>query len=238
MNNPVNLNDPTGHKYNPCKGEASGYKCHRELKRAQDQFDQFFSEAEQIAKNKGKKDTLEAMARIVEKAAKIYSGDWKQMMTALSKVFLGIPDFGVGALQKADQLAESVDGFPTYFLGGYFSDKGFNSAFQDGHNQVYHVWGYIAQTVILSGDYNEYEDAVNVGKLANNYHEFFPDSAGGSRQDFILGVAGMAIGTDISYGKISPYELGGALRTDLGESASTSGQYLFWQYWALPEAQK
>ena len=32
-NNPVNFNDPTGHKYNPCKGAASGYKCHRELDR-------------------------------------------------------------------------------------------------------------------------------------------------------------------------------------------------------------
>jgi len=31
MNNPVNLNDPTGHYANPCAGAASGYKCHRAL---------------------------------------------------------------------------------------------------------------------------------------------------------------------------------------------------------------
>jgi hypothetical protein len=31
-NNPINLNDPSGH--NPCAGAASGYRCHRDLNKA------------------------------------------------------------------------------------------------------------------------------------------------------------------------------------------------------------
>jgi hypothetical protein len=163
------------------------------------------------------------MARIVDKAANIFNGNWDQMLRALSMVFLGVNTYGMHTLQKADELASGGD-FPRYFLGeDYFGDAGFKEAFQDGTNQVYHAWGYIAQTATLSGSYDDYESAKYIGFIGNAWHEFVDNGGSGSIQDFRLGFYGMSIGTEITYGQISPYELGDVLRTNLGETASQSG---------------
>lgn len=71
----------------------------------------------------------------------------------------------------------------------------------------------------------------------NNYHEFYPKENGRNRQDFMLGLAGIEIGKQITEGKISPYELGDALRTNLGENAPVDKGFV-WQYWMLPDAQQ
>ncbi len=190
----------------------------------QDNFEEFLLEAEGIAKRQAKKDALETMAKIVDTAADIFNGDLDQMMRALGMVFLGLPSegpfYGPGTLDKAHKIAEGYkdQSLPDYYLGDYFkNDRGFGEIYRDGsENQVYHLWGYIAQTTVLSNNINLITGALDEARLANVGHEFFPDgNQGGSREDFALGVAGMYIGRQITFGEISPFDLGNVLRVDM-----------------------
>jgi len=110
---------------------------------------------------------------------------------------------------------------------------------------VYHVWGYIAQSTVLtqstvlSGNSYRQNAAQFEGAVGNNWHEFkdFWDGMGGaSRQDFLLGKVGLVIGSQISNGTISPYDLGNALRANLGDETVVDTGFV-WQYWMLPDAQ-
>ncbi len=214
MNRPVNFNDPTGHKPACDNGEWDG--CQHIADSFKDDFDEFLSKATKIAKNKGKKDTLEAMARIVESAAEIFDGNWGEMMRALNLVFLGTTHTGPGTLQEAERFGNASNLPKDIYLGGYFLDAGFKKEYQDGANQIGHVWGFIANSTVLTGISYEKNGAITNSKMANIYHEFTHPFTGGSRQDFMLSLAGIEIGKQISNGTISPYELGDVLRTNLG----------------------
>ncbi|MBV6396868.1 MAG: hypothetical protein HFACDABA_02470 [Anaerolineales bacterium] len=195
-------------------------------------FQQFYKEASRIAKNLGRKDALEAMAKIVDKAATIFNGNLNYMMMALGIVFIGTPTYGGMTLLAAEEVDESSE-YSIFMLE--FGDKGFHDDLRDGDNQVYHVWAFIAQIVDPHGDYNGIHANAVLGKLANNKHEFIDKH--GSRQDFILSIVGMSIGVRLTFGKISPFDLGDALRAALGKNADLSGRYLYWQYYVLPQAE-
>jgi len=240
-NDPVNHTDPSGH----CRMDAKADDCLKadrsNAPTFETRFETFFADAERIAKNKGKKDTLEAMARIVESASENFNGNWNEMMKALGMVFLGLPEnngtySGPGTLYYAEATKNKNPDFPTYFLGRYFKDTRFNRYYQDDNNQVYHVWGYIANTAVVNGDWHAGRIARSESIYANNYHEFTDKTDGSSRQDFLLSRAGIEIGSQITSDTILPNELGDVLRTNLGDSASVDYRFV-WQYWLLPDAQ-
>jgi RHS repeat-associated protein len=226
-NGPVKYTDPTGHV--GCDEDANGKCINYEYKERK--FYGLYAYAFHVSKNVGKKDALDAMAKIVDKAYSIYGEDEDGMMRALSNIFLGVPEYGPGTLIKADEAIES--GEPPYFL--VFGDKGFHPDFRDKQNQVRHVWGYIAETYGVSfGPQNATVSPGALSGFVGNYvHEYEErGQLGGSWDDFILAVAGIGIGQDINNGTVALSELGNHLRETLGKNAPNYvlTDYRAWQF--------
>lgn len=154
---------------------------------------------------------------------------------ALGRVFIGTPATGPGTLVGADNL-QLAGNLSNFYLGGHFKDAGFNEAYQDGENQVGHVWGFIANTTILHGTFYDKHAADIETILANNGHEFTEIGTGGSIQDFMLSRAGMKIGNQITNGLIAPDDLDDVLITNLGKEIEVNTGFV-WQSWFLPDAQ-
>jgi RHS repeat-associated protein len=223
-NNPIRYNDPTGHY--ACSELWD--ECDGDLK-----FERLLKKATSINNKVGRKDSLEAMAQIAEKAASIYGNDWDNVLRALTYIYSGDPVYGSLTLKYVHDTEHG----PLVEFG----DKGFHRDFRDKGNQVYHVWGYIANSS-APGDSTTGIYLLIEATTINYVHEFDPRAVGngGSWKDFILSEAGMYIGNQITTGAITPYELGDTLRQYLGPNtppAFTSAgrsEYLWFENWWLP----
>jgi hypothetical protein len=170
------------------------------------------------------------MAEIIEAGAKQYK-DYDTLLPALSVVFLGIKKSGPGTLWAAKGTGCAGIGKDTHdctFELKSFSDTGFHSDFRDGHNQPFHLWGYIAETASPG---NPIKGSLGIGEAlgANVVHELgqsvlhYPDNGWGtSWQDYTLSGVGMKIGSMITAGLIQPNELGGVIRSSIGPSGPGS----------------
>jgi hypothetical protein len=107
-----------------------------------------------------------------------------------------------------------------------FGDSGFHKDFQDGDNQLFHLWGYIAQTY-SNPAFVEFNTVIGI--VGNVYHEIGQsvlnkdDGWGTSWNDYALSEAGMSIGTQLSRGEIFGYGLGDYLRKRLRDKDPVTG---------------
>jgi hypothetical protein len=181
----------------------------------------FFSRNNLLRTREGMTD-LEAMAQIVEEAARIYGEDsWDtDFLLALSEIFSGAPVEGGNALVEA-----AITGNPNLFE---FRDTGFHSDFQDGQNQVYHSWPFIVSAA--SGDIGERQ-----ALLGNDFHELYQNSsvarflggetADASLNDYMLSLKAIEIGRMTAEGQILPADLGKVLREQFGKDGlGSNGQ--------------
>ncbi|MBN1874147.1 MAG: RHS repeat-associated core domain-containing protein, partial [Anaerolineae bacterium] len=203
---------------------------------------------------------LEAMARICDMYARLYP-DWHSFLGEMSLTLLGVESYGPGTLVKAVVDVESFVQNGTLKREGcsgfgreprdcknnngspYFGDEGFHLDYQDGHNQPYHVWGFIAETAFPL--YPEIAvDGICIGHAGNIFHDIVQsrrflnadNGYGASWQDYFLSHAGMEIGTAISIGVIpSPKDLCQVLRDRLGTTGPGScGAVQWWEeHWDI-----
>jgi hypothetical protein len=236
-NNAVKYTDPSGHRV--C--DDSPEECGQAVDDTYDwRFYKLGYQAERTLALLGGKNDLEAMARIIFAAARLYQ-QWDPFMQALSQIFLGTGHAGAGTLISA-VAAGGCGGLgrePRDCPGNtiYFSDTGFHPDFRDEHNQIYHVWGYIAET------YKGNIVGKGLAHIGNEVHEFAQSKLqelfdglnidsdigwGTSWQDYVLSEAGMQIGALIADEAITPAELAGVVREMLGPSGSGSNGMLDW----------
>jgi hypothetical protein len=187
----------------------------------------FWNYAADMLNELGGKDDLEAMARIIDKAAAIY-GTYEFMIPALSEVFLGISESNPLTLLNA------TGADPCAALGrepkdcsfnsedGSFWDEGFSEDYRDGHNQIYHFWAYLATTASTEMSIGGYALGYYTTQGGNFLHEILAvgDPSGATWQDYALAQAGINTGVMISFGMISPNELGDYVRNVLGTNSA------------------
>jgi len=242
-NNPSRFSDPSGHlgKDNVvCTDD--GY-CGTD-KPTTDKKTFLWSQANSILNELGGINDLEAMARIIEAGASVYS-DFDALLPALSGVFIGVERSGPGTLWAAAVAAQQdgcagvgrdIEDCPTNTV--YFRDTGFHPDFRDTHNQIFHLWGYIANTAVPG---NTFKGNMGVFEAvaANGFHEIDQSiiatvgeklgmggdafGPGTSWQDYVLSEAGMKIGTLITNQAITPMELADLIRNMIGSQGSGSG---------------
>jgi hypothetical protein len=221
-NRPVNFNDPTGHK--ECEAESNG-NCMNSKKL------KLWNFAVDTLNDLGGKDDLEAVARIVDKSAKIY-GSFEKMIPALSEIFSGVNESNSLTIYHAflaDKCAAlGRDDCWANKAGGVFGDKGFHEDFQDGFSQPFHFWSFLATAANTEGvGPANYIPGRVVGNAANEFHEriapslvrlLYPSTVdvGATWQDYALSRAGMNIGTLVNIGAIQPSQLGDTIRNYVG----------------------
>jgi RHS repeat-associated protein len=235
--NPLRYQDPTGHR--ECEDGDCLHTGPVIIKPPS-----FVTRAKWLLEALGGVNDLEAMARIVELGARLYPS-WDQFLPAMGEIFTGSPQYGTLGL-----IAPGVSSMLGLGEGGcaglgrephdcpdngvYFKDTGFHLDFQDGHNQPYHTWGYIAQTA-TPGDILAFELNLILSQWGNLVHEVgqsflnWDSGWGTSWQDWVLSEAAVNIGFKITYGLIaSPVELADHLRRDLGSNGPGSHGKLQW----------
>ncbi len=216
MNSPVNFNDPTGHVPECDDGPQTWAACKKQLT-------DFANRT--IKKLSGKND-LEAVVKIVDKAAQLYK-NYDNMIPALSGVFLGIEEsnpFTVYHAAKADRCAaigrEPKD-CTTNPPDQVFWDQGFNPNYQDGHSQAFHFWAYVATTASTDSP-GSYLAGRHVGNVANFAHEILAipnDKGGATWQDYALSQKAMDIGFMIATQQIAPNQLGNYIKEQVGTNS-------------------
>ena len=208
-NNPLRYNDPSGHGPECDDGPATWASCKKQL------TDFANSTLEEL----GGVDDLEAVVRIVDKAAQLYK-NYDNMIPALSGIFLGIEESNsltiwnafradpCAALGRADCSVNSA----------WFLDKGFHEDFQDRQSQPFHFWAYLATSANTEGaGPASYLPGYAVSGAANIVHEIiFPDGAGATWQDYALTRAAMNIGTLVNIGAVPPDQLGNTIKDFVG----------------------
>ncbi|MEW6401948.1 MAG: RHS repeat-associated core domain-containing protein [Chloroflexota bacterium] len=216
-NRPLNFNDPTGHKMECDDGPQTWAACKQQLRNF----------AETTLKDLGGKDDLEAMARIVDRAADLY-GDYDNMIPVLSGIFIGIEESNswtvVNAL-GADPCA--AVGREIADCGSnkiQFWDTGFHDDYRDGHNQLFHFWAYFATAVNIEGKGPaSYIPGAVVSHIGNELHEkylpIFIDDPQATWQDYALTRMAISLGTLANMGAIRPNQLGNAIRDYVGINA-------------------
>ena len=229
-NRPINYTDPSGHR--ECESR-DGQECDWKTP-------YLWNQAESILKRLGGKNDLEAMTKIIREGARVYR-DFKDLLPALSAIFLGVDTYGPGALWAAKSTGCAGVGREPHDCSSatdYFSDTGFNSDFRDGHNQIFHLWGYIANTSTPGNSALGFA-GLFVATFANGFHEIDQSNIakvgqkfgiqkamdlgwGTSWQDFTLSIAGMKIGSLITNQAISPSELADVIQSSIGPLGSGS----------------
>jgi hypothetical protein len=187
--------------------------------------------AEEVVRRYGGKDDLEGMATISDMVAREYP-EWDEFLPAMGEILIGTELYGPAALMSSVSSGGcgGVGREPLDCPGNeyYFQDKGFHRDFQDGHNQPYHAWGYIAQTAV-PGSAVEYSVGRILGIVGNQFHEIaqsalnYDDGVGTSWEDYTLSQSGMDIGMGISAEVFRPGDLGDVLRYYLGPEGPGSG---------------
>ncbi|MEK6754348.1 MAG: RHS repeat-associated core domain-containing protein, partial [Chloroflexota bacterium] len=209
LNNPMRYHDPSGHAPECDDGPQTWTACRQQL------HDYANSTLEEL----GGVDDLEAVVRIVDKAAQLYK-NYDNMIPALSGIFLGIEESNsltiwhafladrCAALGRADCEANTVS----------FGDAGFNHDFQDGQSQPFHFWAYLATSANTEGTGPaSYMPGAIISAGANVVHEIImPDGAGATWQDYALAQAGINIGTLVNVGAVTPDQLGNTIKDYVG----------------------
>jgi hypothetical protein len=225
LGNPIKYNDPSGNR--ECE-IGTGTDC--------DWKTPFlWNSAERILNTLGGKDDLKAMKLIIEAGAKVFE-DYDSLIPALSAVFIGVESSGPTTLVKAMLNNDGCagvgrDAHDCSSNQNYFQDKGFHKDFMDDNNQIFHVWGYIANTVSPHGSVGGSID-YGLSTGGNILHEIvqgklkFPDGGWGtSWKDYRLSVAGMKIGLMISQDQIAATDLGNFVFQELGPNGGGANGY-------------
>ena len=211
-NNPVRYTDPSGHSV--CGLSGSGV-CTKD--------EELVAFADKTVLDYGGKNDLEAVARIVDKAARLYV-TYGEMIPALSTIFLGIQESNpltlinaVGANECAATGREPKD-CGSNSAGEVIWDTGFHREFRDGHSQAYHFWAYLATTASTDISVGGPILGYYLGQAGNFVHEIMglPDPSGATWQDFALSEEAMNIGLLVSFGLIEPSNLGNYIRAHVG----------------------
>lgn len=250
FNNPLSNTDPSGHIACEQLGTEScdenGAYTNKDILPARDNSSFVYSVAEYYAKRIDDVNvtSLDAMVAIIEIAAGVYGDDWSGMLDSLSNAFLGVATHGPGTLELA-VVATKIDGCAGVGRNARdcpeekyrFGDSGFHEDYRDNDNQIYHVWGYIADTAnpynSLGGGFSLFESL-----FANVFHEYvqselnIDEGWGTSWQDYVLSEQGMYIGSLItvgtSLGILKTSDLGNIVRCLLGPNCGGSQGRLNW----------
>jgi RHS repeat-associated protein len=227
-NNPVRFTDPSGHR--ECESK-SGIECDWKTP-------YLWNRSEEILKKYGGKNDLKAMTKIIDAGSRVY-GDYDTLLPALSGVFLGSDTYGPGTLWAAKGTGCAGVGREPHDCAGasdYFSDTGFHSDFQDEHNQLFHVWAYIANTsspgssnivgLIIASFANGFHevDQSNIAKIGQVFgnQAMMGKGWGTSWQDYTLSLAGIYIGSLITDQVVTPSELAGTISSIIGSQGPGS----------------
>jgi len=234
FNNPVKYQDPSGHiacdklGTEVCDENNPTTYTNEDFGGAGNAYAALKYVAEVMLKLFGGKDDLEALARIVEAADKMYDkSDTEGFLNGINQVLTGSELPGVASAAYATNglgnICASVGPDPSNGCKsrnrnspGAFRDEGFHPDFQDGHNQLFHFWSAFVGPASspLSG---------NVITTAGNlFHEIVDLNSQRSWQDYALTDAGRVLGTAFNLGYIKRDELGGAFRTYLGPNGPGS----------------
>jgi RHS repeat-associated protein len=218
-NNPLQDTDPSGHSV--CGLSGNGM-C--------DKDEELIAFADKTVLDYGGRNDLEGVARIVDKAAKLYKS-YDEMIPALSMVFLGLKESNfltvVHAAFSANPCAavgrQVVPDCAANAETGAFGDAGFHPDFRDRFSQPFHFWAYLATAANTEGiGPASYVTGRFVGFWGNFKHEIFDPApigtydAGASWQDYALASAGTNIGTLINLGVVPPGQLGSTIRDYVG----------------------
>jgi len=208
-NNPVRYTDPSGHI--PCYGDPLLGECswsgtghhtvpQRRRRRDISAYTRFI--LREVRNPEAGVTDVEAFAQILDFAAG-FDTDTQAWADDISTVVLGAtgPFTLITALPVKFREWRGGPRLPE------FGDTGFNPAYQDGLNQVYHWWAYV-NTAVQGG----WPGALFVGIPANYVHEFAdfteslkpPDKRGASWQDYGLSYNGLAFGLALHEGTITP----------------------------------
>jgi len=220
LNNPINFNDPTGHKSECDSGPQTWAACKLQLKNF----------AIRTLKNPNIND-LDALVAIVDRAADLYE-NYEDMIPAISGVLLGIEEsnpftvYNASQANSEEELCAAVGRFDcpkNQITGDYFTSTGFHPDYADGDNQLYHFWAYLATVANTEGRGPlKFVPGMYVTGWANNIHEIYQpawpgsDGSGASWQDYALSQAGMMIGFQVSRGIVPPSQLATHIGSFLG----------------------
>jgi hypothetical protein len=224
LNNLVRYNDPSGHWIPVDKDAYVGVRPYSERLFANGSFENATAVAVDMYAHKN---DLEGLATISDFAAS-KSGNLGSYMDKMGETFLGVQTTGTFALAAAvidTEICDNGKGDDP----GIWSDRGFHEDFQDGHNQLYHVWGFVAQTTIVEGvgwdnplGYIPQDVAIRIGVLGNRVHDpgqsfvNLNQGYGTSWQDYTLSNAGMSLGVGLSSSRVKPSEAGDYMRWSFG----------------------
>jgi hypothetical protein len=214
LNNPVRFTDPTGHK--TCYNTGAGGAC-EESKEEKNLIKLLGYLDRSILNKKGNRlkngmTSLQAMEKVVNRAAQIYGNDWDGFLSGTSFVFMGVYAHGAGAM-----LTARSSGNPGYIDGS----SGFHPDFQDvDHSQqVRHFWAGFSTAANPTGNN---PIGAEVALWGNNYHEVFQDTIAGSDgatvQDYKLTLTAIDIAKQTGNEIKTPSSLAGVLDTRLGIS--------------------
>jgi RHS repeat-associated protein len=224
-NNPIRYTDPSGHA--ACLDAECKIVSNPNNGRLMSREGSLYSVAQAVLKELGGINDLEAMAIIADVGASMY-GTWDKLMPKLTQIFTGKEESNPLTIWNAAMhnmgcagLGRDPGDCPNNFgLGNSFNGQGFHPDFQDGHNQLFHFWSYVATVAAADGPFPPIGQisGLFVSELANVYHEIVDQNEQSTWQDYGLSVRGMQTGLYIGLGAIKPNQLGDYLRGSLGPS--------------------
>jgi hypothetical protein len=226
LNNPSTYTDPSGHK--ACGAIDKDGKCDDSEEKLNKLID-FVQK--KILNDKGDKikneyTSLEAMGKVLERAAYIYGRDWNGFLDSTTYVFTGYYGHGSGAMWGAHK-----SDFSGYFDG----DSGFNQGFQDGSNQVRHFWAAFATAANPSGHNPLGAASANLG---NWWHDIATDgfgNDGATIKDYELSITGIDIAGQVGNEIKTPFDLAGIILDRLGtDGPGYTGPWLNPHWWITP----
>ncbi len=224
-NNPLKFTDPSGHA--ACLDAECKIVSNPNNGGLMSRGGSLYSVAQTVLKELGGINDLEAMATIADVGASMYR-TWDKLMPKLTQIFTGkeesnpvtiwnaaMHNTGCGGLGRDPGDCPNNNG-----LGSSFNDEGFHLDFQDGHNQLFHFWSYVATVAAADGPFPPIGQisGLVVSEVANVYHEVVDQDGQSTWQDYGLSVSGMQTGLYIGLGIIKPNQLGDYLRGSLGPS--------------------
>ena len=211
-NTPIRYSDPTGHKSCYNLGLSGGCEDSNEETKLNSLFDYI---DRSILNKKGTRirgglSSLQAMEKIVTRAAHNYGDDWDGFLNATSLIFMGVYRHGASAMLAARLSGETgmIDG-----------DSGFNSDFRDYTSpQVRHFWAGFATAADPTGDNPSGEFWAYMG---NDFHEITQDTRaakdGASVMDYALTLTAIDIAKQVGNEIKTPLDLVEVLHYRLGE---------------------
>ena len=166
-NNPIRYSDPTGHKACTLIDTGECDETEEKTIKLVDYFEQQILN-DKKTKIKDKYTSLDAMLKVVNKAARLFGKDWEGFLDATSYVFTGYAGHGYDAMWKARGNIGLIDG-----------DSGFHFDFRDpdSSQQVRHFWAGFATAANPTGNNPAGELFAYIG---NDIHEITQDTLAGN----------------------------------------------------------